>query len=124
MINLDTVLHYMFFCHRLPERSFFFRGKQFPICARCTGILIGYIIGILYILTINKGSLIAGLILLLPTGIDGVGQYYGKWVSNNFRRLLTGILAGAGAIFMFQFACVLGLSNGKAAGKFLVGLIF
>jgi uncharacterized membrane protein len=86
--------------------------------------LIGYIIGILYILTINKGGMIAGITLLLPTGIDGIGQYYGKWVSNNYRRLITGILAGAGAIFMFQFACLLGLSNGKAAGKFLFGIIF
>ncbi|MGG7175281.1 DUF2085 domain-containing protein [Clostridium neonatale] len=24
-------------CHQLPDRSFFIRSYQFPICARCTG---------------------------------------------------------------------------------------
>ena len=28
-------------CHQLPERSFFFRQYQFPVCARCCGVLIG-----------------------------------------------------------------------------------
>ena len=29
-------------CHQMPERSFFFKGYQFPVCERCTGLLIGY----------------------------------------------------------------------------------
>ena len=33
-------------CHQLPERSFSFRGKQFPVCARCTGVFIGEVLGI------------------------------------------------------------------------------
>ena len=28
-------------CHQMPERSFFYKGKQFPVCARCTGVIIG-----------------------------------------------------------------------------------
>ncbi|MBQ3473297.1 MAG: DUF2085 domain-containing protein, partial [Methanobrevibacter sp.] len=24
-------------CHRMHERSFFIKGHQFPVCARCTG---------------------------------------------------------------------------------------
>lgn len=31
-------------CHQLPERSFFYNGKQFPVCARCTGAIVGQII--------------------------------------------------------------------------------
>ena len=31
-------------CHQLPERSFFFKGYQLPICARCLGIILGYIL--------------------------------------------------------------------------------
>ena len=29
-------------CHQMPERSFFYKGKQFPVCARCTGVIIGF----------------------------------------------------------------------------------
>lgn len=28
-------------CHQLAERSFFYKGYQFPVCARCTGVTIG-----------------------------------------------------------------------------------
>ena len=27
-------------CHQRSDRSFFYHGYQFPICARCTGVLI------------------------------------------------------------------------------------
>lgn len=38
-------------CHQRPDRSFFFRGRQFPLCARCTGVLLGYFLAIpLYVL--------------------------------------------------------------------------
>lgn len=31
-------------CHQMPERSFFISGYQFPVCARCTGVIISAII--------------------------------------------------------------------------------
>ena len=30
-------------CHQMPERSFFIKGYQFPVCARCTGVLVSSI---------------------------------------------------------------------------------
>ena len=30
-------------CHQMPERSFFYKGKQFPVCSRCTGVCLGQI---------------------------------------------------------------------------------
>ncbi|PQL91928.1 DUF2085 domain-containing protein [Apibacter adventoris] len=30
-------------CHQKPERSFFWKRKQFPLCARCTGIYIAFV---------------------------------------------------------------------------------
>ena len=32
-----------FGCHCRADRSFFWKGKQLPICARCTGELVGMV---------------------------------------------------------------------------------
>ena len=37
-------------CHQISERSFFIKGYQFPVCARCTGVFFGEIIAIFLIL--------------------------------------------------------------------------
>jgi uncharacterized membrane protein len=34
-------------CHQRPERSFFWGGHQFPVCARCTGLYLSSAIGLL-----------------------------------------------------------------------------
>lgn len=96
----------------MPERSFFFKGNQFPICARCTGILIGYIIGIIYIVIFKELHIFLELLLMIPLLIDGTGQYLGYFQSTNVRRLLTGILAGISTICLFRLACVLGFQSG------------
>jgi hypothetical protein len=36
-------------CHQLQERSFFIRGRQMPLCARCTGILLGLAVFPMYV---------------------------------------------------------------------------
>lgn len=106
-------LNYAFFCHRMPERSFFIKGNQFPICARCTGIMIGYIIGIISLFFISYSNIIFSILLILPTGIDGIGQYLGKWKSNNIRRCLTGILAGIGVISIFAIIGSTAIEQGR-----------
>ncbi|GKX67969.1 hypothetical protein rsdtw13_32270 [Clostridium sp. TW13] len=114
MINFDKLLKYMFFCHRLPERSFFYKGRQFPICARCTGILVGYLLGIIYILSFKTLHIVIEFSLMVPLLIDGTGQYLGYFTSTNSRRFITGILAGISTICLFRLAGVLGLESGHA----------
>lgn len=112
MHNYQIILKYMFFCHKLPERSFFFKGHQFPLCARCTGILIGYIIGITYIFIFKHLHLVLELLLMTPLLIDGIGQYLGYFKSTNIRRLITGFLAGISTVCLFRLASVLGFQSG------------
>ena len=85
-------------CHQMNERSLFFRGYQFPVCARCTGLFIGQTAGLASLLWFVKFNmpllvLCAGVSAAL-LAIDGFFQLKGKWVSTNFRRLTTGILCG------------------------------
>lgn len=82
-------------CHQIPERSFFFRGYQFPVCARCTGIFLGGFIGIIFFFIFSINWWIC-LLLLTPMVIDGGLQYIRVWKSNNILRVLTGFIAGFG----------------------------
>jgi len=83
-------------CHRLPERSFFFRGKQFPFCARCTGINLSFLLMPLFLFNIIYINLAISLLLLFPALIDGLTQAFCNRESNNYLRLATGLMMGIG----------------------------
>lgn len=85
-------------CHQELDRSFVFNGNQMPFCSRCTAIWLGLALGlgfmVFYKIKLDEKFLIAILIGLIPIGIDGIGQLFGFWESNNIIRLITGILVG------------------------------
>lgn len=88
-------------CHQMPERSFFLGSYQFPLCARCTGIMLGRILAVLlfpFVLIPMKIALTVLPLLLLPLAIDGLVQKYTKYESNNCKRVITGILWGFASI--------------------------
>lgn len=81
----------VFHCHQLPDRSFHFRNMQFPVCARCTGILIGLlIVGPLFCSFFNVNMFISFLLISFML-VDGFTQLSGMRKSDNFLRLVTGI---------------------------------
>ncbi len=84
-------------CHQLPERSFFIGGYQWPLCARCTGIVAGYLLAATtYAMCLSIPLFVSGL-LLLPLVLDGSIQMLFAIMSNNRRRLITGLLYGVGS---------------------------
>ncbi|MDX1271836.1 DUF2085 domain-containing protein [Bizionia paragorgiae] len=86
------------YCHRLPERSFFFKGKQLPLCSRCTGINLGYFFMPIFALGFLKISLFWTIIMILPTYIDGTLQAFTNYESNNKLRFITGLISGIGTM--------------------------
>ena len=98
MTKIDKYKIKLSFCHRIPERSFFYKGKQFPVCSRCTGIHIGYLTFPLFLFSYLKFNLLFTMIMILPPYLDGVLQAYSKWESNNFLRVITGLIAGIGSM--------------------------
>jgi uncharacterized membrane protein len=86
-------------CHQLPSRSFFWRSYQFPLCARCTGVLLGSLLGIPLLFFIRPSW--SFLFLFLPLILDGGSQLLGWRSSNNFLRLITGMLSGIAMLFLF-----------------------
>lgn len=92
-------------CHNNPERSFFWRGKQFPLCARCTGIHLGYLLMPLFLFDWWHIPLLYSILMILPTYIDGWSQLILKRESTNWLRFSTGLLAGVG---LMSLAAIIG----------------
>lgn len=93
-----------------------------PLCARCTGILVGYLAGIILGIFNYRTNIIGAILLIVPTGIDGFGQYMGKWKSTNTRRFITGVLAGIGVIFFFLLSKDSAYNAGREFGLYLKGI--
>jgi len=83
-------------CHQKPERSFFIKGWQFPVCARCTGILIGHIAAVMAAIFKVKFNIYVCLGMLLIMVLDGTIQYLKIKESTNLRRFVTGVTGGIG----------------------------
>jgi len=103
---IDTLLHWFGFglCHQLPARSFFAAGHQVPVCARDTGIYIGFVLSFAVIALIDRGRRRSGLpswpalsiagLFVAVMAWDGVTSYAGLRPTDNAIRLITGLLAG------------------------------
>lgn len=85
-------------CHQMPERSFFIHGYQFPLCARCTGIMVGYLLSLLLCVLQIVFPFWLSILMLIPLIADGLFQLAFCIMSNNIRRLITGLLFGSGII--------------------------
>lgn len=87
-------------CHQMPERSFFIHGCQFPVCARCTGVFIGYLLALVflefYLMPVKWCIMLCGIMFF-----DWFIQFLKIRKSTNVRRLITGILGGYG-LFCFN----------------------
>lgn len=88
----------MFACHRRPDRSFFWKGKQFPVCARCTGLYAGYVLGVVLALGMWPWVSYAAILLLIPLLLDSLTQYWQWRTSTNLLRFSTGLLGGTGIV--------------------------
>jgi uncharacterized membrane protein len=95
-----------YICHRKPERSFFIRGHQFPVCARCTGFYTGLIIYLVFSRFYGHGygpdMLLMSMILMMPAAVDGLTQYFGPRESTNTLRFITGFIGGVGLIIFLK----------------------
>lgn len=97
-------------CHRISERSFTIGGRQFPLCARCTGMYLGA--ALTFLVMFLSGRLrwselpplrvllvLVGFVGLM--GIDGINSYSHFFPNaphlyepRNWLRLLTGMGTG------------------------------
>ena len=100
-------------CHRISERSFHIGDYQLPLCARCSGMYLGAMLGIAFQAIISRRRsgmppwrvIIPLVLLVLAFGLDGINSYLylikqsypgalanipNLYIPNNTLRLLTG----------------------------------
>jgi uncharacterized membrane protein len=100
---VDNLFLYKFVhCHRLSSRSFFVRNRQFHVCARCTGLITGYMVSPLLLLASESASRIF-VVSCTALILDGVTQLMRWRESNNKLRVITGFVTGSTAL---SFLCV------------------
>ncbi len=105
-----------FGCHCMDSRSFHYRNTRFPICARCTGELVGILAAAILYAFIHPGLLWSAL-LLIPLVIDGGVQSLTRYESTNGKRLFTGILFGYGLVNLFLLTTGLAFQWGVRMGE-------
>jgi uncharacterized membrane protein len=96
---------FSFLCHQIPERSFFIKGHQFGVCARCTGLYSGFMFATLVYPLIRslrqtktpprKWLFIAAA----PLAIDFALEFFRIMHNTHLSRFSTGALLGAVAVF-------------------------
>ena len=88
-------------CHQREDRSFKIKGWQFPICSRCTGILVGQLLGIFIYIFQFRIFIYISCIFLFIMFLDWYIQYKKIRESTNIRRFITGTLAGIAQVAIF-----------------------
>jgi uncharacterized membrane protein len=102
-------LDYKFFnhvCHQYDQRSLHIGEYKFAVCARCTGIYYGFLLGLIvlpYVKTREfKNFKVVFLIIALPMVVDVLLDTLGIHSSNLFTRAMTGLLFGIpSAVLLF-----------------------
>jgi uncharacterized membrane protein len=96
------------FCHQIASHTLQLDGRYLPLCARCTGMYLGTLVGLALLTSSqraggfperNKGILLGGLALLFV--VDGVNSllatlhlWNGLYEPSNLMRLFTGLGMG------------------------------
>ena len=97
-------------CHRISVRSFFVGEIQMPLCARCTGIYLGVVLGVAIMAALGRWRagvlppthvIVVMVLFITVMGVDGVNSYLTlipglphAYQPQNWLRLLTGLLTG------------------------------
>ncbi len=92
-------------CHQTPERSFYVAGYPLAVCARCTGLYVGFAAAVAFypVITSLKRTHTPErkwlFIAAAPLAIDFALGFSGMWENSHLSRLLTGGLLGAVSVF-------------------------
>lgn len=98
-------------CHQIPERSFQIGGIPIALCQRCTGVVVGLVVGSLAVAALRdsdrpfiRNARLFLVLSLLPMIIDWSLDAFGIWANVPFSRVATGLVFGCVAGYTFARA--------------------
>lgn len=88
-------------CHQFPTRSLYIFGSNMGLCSRCFSIYLALFLSTIFLIYFDiKISFlyrcVVAFVLTIPLLVDGLTQYYNLRESNNYIRVITGIMSGLG----------------------------
>ncbi|HNS32834.1 MAG TPA: DUF2085 domain-containing protein [bacterium] len=101
-------------CHQQPERCFIIWGKLLPLCARCTGIYIGFLTSFLFLwimsarkkfLHFSKKTSLFSAIFFFVFAAESFLSLRGMADTGNNMRFLFGLLGGC-SLGIFSFGLI------------------
>ncbi len=91
-------------CHQIPTRVISVSGGFLPVCARDTGLYLGFFISFLFLWLTDrgerknempaKGVLVVVFLAVGALAVDGISSYLGFRETTNTIRLITGLMCG------------------------------
>ena len=100
-------------CHQIPARSFFTRGQQWPVCARCSGLYlgapIGAVLGLTLVTRVRQSALLPALLIsAAPTAVTWVLEAAAILPIGGALRMAAAAPLGAAVVFV-----LLGVVSGR-----------
>lgn len=92
-------------CHQLADRSFFYKKYQFPVCARCTGVIISSFFSLVCVFFIRIPICLCFALSFVML-VDWTIQAVGIKKSTNLRRLATGLIGGFGYSTLWYYLII------------------
>jgi len=95
-------------CHQIPSHGFYIGNSSFPLCARCTGLYLGALIGLVILIPSGRKSgipsrpvIVLMLLFIIAWLVDGANAFFSDLLNQvilypptNTLRLLTGFGMG------------------------------
>lgn len=119
-------------CHRFDFRSFHLGDRQMPLCARCSGMYLGAVLGMVYMGLLSKRkagypgltvSVVYG-VMFLGFAIDGANSLLNLVITEDMARVSPQLYQWLSWLSLYQPSNLFRLLTGTGMGLVMAGVLY